>query len=62
MPEVFHVAFTNFPIDWVHSRCVNADQNFARLWLRTRCVLRLPRLPVRRSCEFESLSWFVVAR
>src|SRR4029078_7703196 len=36
-PEVFHVAFTNFPIDRVHSRCVNADENFARLWLRTRC-------------------------
>src|SRR5437667_5599074 len=37
-PEVFHVAFTNFPIDRVHSRCVNADENFTRLWLRTRCV------------------------
>src|SRR6266446_5857934 len=35
-PEVFHVAFTNFPIDRVHSRCVNADENFTRLWLRTR--------------------------
>src|SRR5438874_1022879 len=37
-PEVFHVAFTNFPIDRVHSRCVNADENFTRLWLRTRCI------------------------
>src|SRR6266700_6981335 len=37
-PEVFHVAFTNFPIDRVHSRCVNADENFTRLWLRTRRV------------------------
>src|SRR5260370_13823143 len=35
-PEVFHVAFTNFPIDRVHSGRVNADENFARLWLRTR--------------------------
>src|SRR6266404_4399870 len=37
-PEVFHVAFTNFPIDRVHSRCVNTDENFTRLWLRTRRV------------------------
>src|SRR4029077_16328355 len=37
-PEVFHLTFTNFPIDRVHSRCVNADENFTRLWLRTRCV------------------------
>src|SRR5438552_14288866 len=37
-PEVFHVAFTNFPIDRVHSRRVNADENFARLRLRTRRV------------------------
>src|SRR5207237_4180455 len=37
-PEVFHVAFTNFPIDRVHSRCVNADANFARLWLRARRI------------------------
>src|SRR6059058_2822096 len=35
-PEVFHVAFTNFPIDRVHSRRVDSDENFARLWLRTR--------------------------
>src|SRR6202011_3935725 len=34
-PEVFYVAFTNFPIDRVHSRCVNADENFIGLWLRT---------------------------
>src|SRR5213083_1262806 len=40
-PEVFHVAFTNFPIDRVHSRCVNADENFTRLWLRTRRVFVL---------------------
>src|SRR5439155_21319418 len=40
-PEVFHVAFTNFPIDRVHSRCVNADENFTRLWLRTPCVFVL---------------------
>src|SRR2546430_17051237 len=40
-PEVFHVAFTNFPIDRVHSRCVNADENFTGLWLRTRCVFVL---------------------
>src|SRR6266436_7722109 len=40
-PEVFHVPFTNFPIDRVHSRCVNADENFARLWLRTRRILVL---------------------
>src|SRR4029077_2776699 len=31
-PEVFHVAFTNFPIDRVHTRCVNANENFTRLW------------------------------
>src|SRR6266446_4721561 len=37
-PEVFHVTFTNFPIDRVHSGRVNADENFARLWLGTRCV------------------------
>ena len=61
-PEVFHVAFTNFPIDRVHSRCVNADENFARLWLRTRRVFVAARLPVRRSCEFESLSWFAMSR
>src|SRR5882724_11728464 len=42
-PEVFHVAFTNFPIDRVHSRRVNADENFTRLWLRTRRVLVLQR-------------------
>src|SRR6266550_8769023 len=40
-PEVFHVAFTNFPIDRVHSRCVNADENFARLWLGTRRIFVL---------------------
>src|ERR1700736_812679 len=40
-PEVFHVAFTNFPIDRVHTRSVNADENFARLWLRTRRVFVL---------------------
>src|SRR5438552_14943783 len=40
-PEVFHVAFTNFPIDRVHSGRVNADENFARLWLGTRCVFVL---------------------
>src|SRR2546430_15417873 len=27
-PEVFHFAFTNFPIDRVHSGRVNADENF----------------------------------
>jgi hypothetical protein len=43
-PEVFHMAFTNFPIDRIHSRCVNADENLVRLWLRTRCVLLLQRL------------------
>src|SRR5204863_9308365 len=37
-PEVFHVAFTNFPIDRVHSRSVNADENFIGLWLRTRRI------------------------
>src|SRR6266542_2662082 len=37
-PEVFHVAFTNFPIDRVHSGPVDADENFARLWLRTRRI------------------------
>jgi hypothetical protein len=37
-PEVFHVAFTNFPIDRVHSGRVDADENFTRLWLRTRSV------------------------
>src|SRR5438094_3209846 len=37
-PEVFHVAFTNFPIDRVHTRSVNSNQNFARLRLRTRRV------------------------
>src|SRR5258708_8541765 len=40
-PEVLHVAFTNFPIDRVHSRRVNADENFARLWLRTRRIFIL---------------------
>ena len=40
-PEVFHVAFTNFPIDRVHSRSVNSDQNFIGLWLRTRRVFVL---------------------
>src|SRR5882757_11365060 len=40
-PEVFHMAFTNFPIDGVHSRCLNADENFARLWLWTRRVFVL---------------------
>src|SRR5437868_11394877 len=40
-PKVFHVAFTNFPIDRVHSGCVDADENFTRLWLRTRCVFVL---------------------
>src|SRR5690349_11028798 len=35
-PEVSHVAFTNFPIDRVHSGRVDSDKNFARLWLRTR--------------------------
>src|SRR5439155_2696864 len=37
-PEVFHVPFTNFPIDLVYSGHVNADENFARLWLRARRV------------------------
>src|SRR6185437_14656926 len=37
-PEVFHVAFTNFPIDRVHPRRVNANQNFTRLRLRTRRI------------------------
>ena len=37
-PEVFHVAFTNFPIDRVHSGSVDSDQNFTGLWLRTRRV------------------------
>src|SRR6266404_1225600 len=37
-PEVFHFAFTNFPIDRVHSGRVNADEKFARLWLRTRRI------------------------
>src|SRR5437016_4483981 len=40
-PEIFHVAFTNFPIDRVHSRRANADENFARLWLRTRRVFAI---------------------
>src|SRR6266536_613894 len=40
-PEVFHVAFTNFPIDRVHSGPVDADENFARLWLGTRRVFVL---------------------
>src|SRR5207302_4784111 len=40
-PEVFHVPFTNFPIDRVHSGRVNADENFPRLWLGTRCVFVL---------------------
>src|SRR5438874_5450783 len=40
-PEVFHVPFTNFPIDRVHSGRVNADENFARLWLGTRRVFVL---------------------
>src|SRR5438105_9659386 len=40
-PEVFHVAFTNFPIDRVHSGRVDSDENFARLWLRTRRVFVL---------------------
>jgi hypothetical protein len=40
-PGVFHVAFTNFPIDRVHSRSVNVDENFARLWLRTRRIFVL---------------------
>src|SRR6266536_3442217 len=40
-PEVFHVPFTNFPIDRVHSGRVNADENFARLWLRTRRIFVL---------------------
>src|SRR5437764_5049497 len=34
-PKVFHVAFTNFPIDRVHSCRVNSDENFTCLWLRT---------------------------
>lgn len=40
-PEVFHAPFTNFPIDRVHSGRVDADENFARLWLGTRCVFVL---------------------
>ncbi len=40
-PEVSHAAFTNFPIDRVHSRCVDSHENFARLWLRTRCIFVL---------------------
>src|ERR1700685_515800 len=40
-PEVFHVAFTNFPIDRVQSRYVNSDENFTHLWLRTRRVFVL---------------------
>src|SRR6266536_2971862 len=37
-PKVLHVAFTNFPIDRVHSCRVNADENFTRLWLRARRI------------------------
>src|SRR5438093_8886423 len=37
-PEVFHFAFTNFPIYRVHSSRVDSDENFARLWLRTRRI------------------------
>src|SRR4029077_16508182 len=37
-PEVFHVAFPNFPVDRVHSRSVNTNKNFAILWLRTRRI------------------------
>jgi hypothetical protein len=40
-PEVFHVAFTNFPIDRVHSGRVDADDNFTRLWLRPRRIFIL---------------------
>src|SRR6266446_4107450 len=54
-PEVFHVAFTNFPIDRVHSRCVNADENFTRLWLRTRCIFVLEDL---RSAVVVNLNCF----
>jgi hypothetical protein len=61
-PEVFHMAFTNFPIDRIHSRCVNADENLVRLWLRTRCVFVTATLAVHRSGEFELLSWFEVSR
>ena len=61
-PEVFHVPFTNFPIDRVHSGRVDADENFTRLWLRTRRIFGTARLPVRRSCEFELLSLFGILR
>ena len=37
-PEVFHVPFTHFPIDRVHSGRVDSDENFIGLWLRTRRV------------------------
>ena len=37
-PEIFHLAFTNFPIDRVHSGRVDPDENFARSRLRTRRV------------------------
>ena len=37
-PEVFHVPFTNFPIDRVHSGRVDSDDNFTGLWLRARRV------------------------
>jgi hypothetical protein len=40
-PEVFHVTFTNFPIDRVHTRSVDADQNLAILWVRTRRIFIL---------------------
>ena len=42
-PEVFHVAFTNFPVNRVHSRRMNADEYFARFWLRKRRVFVLQR-------------------
>src|SRR5438874_2758689 len=34
--EVFHVAFTKFPIDRVHCGRVDTGENLARLWLRQR--------------------------
>jgi len=40
-PEVFHVPLTNFPIDRVHSGRVDSDENFPRLWLRTRRIFVL---------------------
>ena len=59
-PEVFHVAFTNFPIDRVHSRCVHADENFTRCGCG-RGASSYCSASGRRSCEFESLSWLAMS-